>query len=107
MASTAAPPDSAEMLNSAPPHPVEILTDSQPGVDVEDDDTRFPEMISRHIGSDRGGKAHDKERPVIQRMKTNNNKRMSISLDAENLKLKEELRRMTVRSEDLLELWRQ
>ena len=42
-------------------------------------------------------------------MKTNNNKRRarSISLHAENLKLKEELLRMTVRSEDLLELWRQ
>ena len=41
MASTAAPPDSAEMLNPAPHHPVvilEIFTDSQPGVNDEDDD---------------------------------------------------------------------
>ena len=31
----------------------------------------------------------------------------SVSLHAENLRLKEELRRMSVRSEDLLELWQQ
>ena len=59
--------------------------------------------------SDRGRKAHDKERQVIEKTKTNNKKRRarSISLRAENLRLKEELRRMSVRGEDLLELWRQ
>ena len=31
----------------------------------------------------------------------------SVSLHAENLRLKKELRRMSVRSEDLLELWQQ
>ena len=59
MASTAAPPDSAEMLNPAPPHPVvilEIFTDSQPGVDDEDDDTpmfpnRYVDIDNKAIGS--------------------------------------------------------
>ena len=54
MASTAAPPD------SAPPHPVailEIFTDSQPGVDDEDDDTpmfpnRYVDIDNKAIGSD-------------------------------------------------------
>ena len=60
MASTAAPPDSAEMLNPAPPHPVvilEIFTDSQPGVDNEDDNTpMFPnwyvDIDNKVIGGD-------------------------------------------------------
>ena len=65
--------------------------------------------IARSVGPDRGRKAHDKERQVIEKTKTNNKKRRarSISLRAENLRLKEELRRMSVRGEDLLELWRQ
>ena len=65
--------------------------------------------IARSGGPDRGRKAHDKERQVIEKTKTDNKKRRarSISLRAENLRLKEELRRMSVRSEDLLELWRQ
>ena len=54
MASTAAPPD------SAPLHPVvilEIFTDSQPGVDDEDDDTpmfpcRYVDIDNKAIGSD-------------------------------------------------------
>ena len=71
---------------------------------AEEDAVFRPVKIPRHIGSGHGEKAHDKERPFIQRTKTNNNKRRarSISLHAENLKLKEELLRMTVRSEDLL-----
>ena len=47
MASTAAPPD------SAPPHPVvipEIFTDSQPGVDDENDNT--PMFPNRYIDID-------------------------------------------------------
>ena len=65
--------------------------------------------MARSVGPDRGRKAHDKERQVIEKTKTNNKKRRarSISLRAENLRLKEELRRMSVRGEDLLELWRQ
>ena len=65
--------------------------------------------MARSVGPDRGRKAHDKERQVIEKTKTDNKKRRarSISLRAENLRLKEELRRMSVRGEDLLELWRQ
>ena len=54
MASTAAPPD------SAPPHPVviqEIVTDPQPGVEDEDDNTpifpnRYADIDNKAIGSD-------------------------------------------------------
>ena len=51
MASTAAPPD------LAPPHPVEILADSQAWVDDEDDDApMFPnwyvDIDNKAIGSD-------------------------------------------------------
>ena len=57
MACTGAPPDSAEILNPAPPHPVEILTNSQPGVEEDDDEApMFPnpyaDIDNRAIGSD-------------------------------------------------------
>ena len=50
MASTAAPPDSAELLNPDPRHSVKILADSQPGVDDEDDDT--PMFPCRYVDID-------------------------------------------------------
>ncbi len=43
MACTGPPPDSAEIPNPAPPLPVEIITDSQPEAEEDDDDKRiFP-----------------------------------------------------------------
>ena len=59
MARTAAPPDSAEMLNPAPPHPMdnpapshpmEILTDSQPG--LEEDEDEAPMFPNQYVDID-------------------------------------------------------
>ncbi len=57
MASAGVPPDSAEILNPAPPHPVEIVTDSQPGAEDDDDDKiLFPnwygDIDERVVGTD-------------------------------------------------------
>ena len=50
----AAPPDSAEMLNPAPPHPVvipEIATDSQPPW-VDDEEDNIPMFPNRYVDID-------------------------------------------------------
>ena len=57
MASAGVPPDSAEILNPAPPHPVEIVTDSQPGAEDDDKDkilfpNRYGDIDERAVGTD-------------------------------------------------------
>ena len=47
MASAGVPPDSAEILNPAPPHPVEIFADSQPEAEEDDEDKiSFPNQYA-------------------------------------------------------------
>ena len=50
MAFAGAPPDSAEILNPAAPHSAEILTDSQPG--VEEDGNETPLFLNRFADID-------------------------------------------------------
>ncbi len=57
MASAGVPPDSAEILNSAPSHPVEIVTDSQPEVEEDYEDkslfpNRYADIDERAIWTD-------------------------------------------------------
>jgi hypothetical protein len=57
MASAGVPPDSAGILNPAPPHPVEIVTDSQPGAEDDDEDkilfpNRYGDIDERAVGTD-------------------------------------------------------
>jgi hypothetical protein len=57
MASAAVPPDSAEILNPAPTHPVEIVIDSQPEAEEDDEDkslfpNRYADIDERAIGTD-------------------------------------------------------
>ena len=57
MASAGVPPDSAKILNPAPPHPVEIVTDSQPGAEDDDEDkilfpNRYGDIDERAVGTD-------------------------------------------------------
>ncbi len=57
MASAGVPPDSAEILNPAPPQPVEIVTDSQPEAEEDDEDkilfpNRYGDIDERAVGTD-------------------------------------------------------
>jgi hypothetical protein len=57
MASAGVPPDSADILNPAPPHPVKIVTDSRPEAEEDDEDKNlFPnrnaDIDERAIGTD-------------------------------------------------------
>ncbi len=57
MASAGVPPNSAEILNPAPPHPVEIVTDSQPRAEDDNEDKiLFPNLYGdideRAVGTD-------------------------------------------------------
>jgi hypothetical protein len=57
MAGAGVPPNLAEIINPAPPHPVEIVTDSQPGAEDDNDDKiLFPnwygDIDERAVGTD-------------------------------------------------------
>ncbi len=61
MASAGVPPDSAEILKPAPPHPVEIVTDSQPEAEEGNEDKiLFP---NRYGDIDEGAVGTDDEMP--------------------------------------------
>ena len=64
MASAGVPLDSAGILNPAPPHPVEIVTDSQPGAEDDDEDkilfpNRYGDIDERAVGTDAWGRQYN------------------------------------------------